>query len=197
MVLASGAGAWVLGSAALRPVERMRRTVEGMTVNDLSGRVPVPPTHDEIAALGTTFNGLLDRIAAALARQRRFVADAGHELRGPLAVLRMELELADRPKRSADELKAAVQAASNEVDRLARLANDLLFLARSDDGELQVITSSVDVGELLSDAVAFRSLAASDAGVAVTVEAPQPACRPSMRTGCARRWTTCSPMPCG
>jgi two-component system, OmpR family, sensor kinase len=171
IVLLSAAGAWMLGSAALRAVERMRRSVEGMTADDLSVRVRVPPGRDELAALGTTFNALLDRLAHGLARQRRFVADAGHELRGPLAVLQMELELADRPQRTREQLAAAVAAAAEEVERLARLANDLLFLARSDDGELQVVKSRILVEPLLRQAAAVRALAAAEAGVTLEVHA--------------------------
>jgi two-component system OmpR family sensor kinase len=169
VVLLSAIGSWALGSAALRAVERMRRSVETMTADDLSVRVRVPGGRDELAALGSTFNALIDRLAHALARQRRFVADAGHELRGPLAVLQMELELADRPQRTREELAAAVRAAAEEVERLARLANDLLFLARSDDGALQVVKADVPVEPLLRQAVATRMLTASAAQVAVEV----------------------------
>jgi two-component system OmpR family sensor kinase len=169
VVLLAAAGAWLLGSAALRAVDRMRRSVEGMTADDLSARVRVPPGRDELAALGNTFNALLDRLAHGLVRQRRFVADAGHELRGPLAVLQMELELADRPQRTREELAAAVRAAAEEVERLARLANDLLFLARSDDGELQVVTSRILVEPLLRQAAAVRGLAAAEAGITIEV----------------------------
>ena len=92
----------------------------------------VPPTRDEVAALAGTMNELLARLQRALARQRAFVADASHELRTPLAVLRGELELASRPGRDRDELAAAVCSAAAEAERLARLTDDLLLLARSD-----------------------------------------------------------------
>ena len=169
MILLSAAGAWLLGSAALRAVERMRRQVETMTADDLTVRVRVPAGRDELAALGTTFNALLDRLAHGLNRQRRFVADAGHELRGPLAVLQMELELAGRPQRTREELAAAVTAAADEVERLARLANDLLFLARTDDGQLQVVAARILVEPLLRQAAAVRALAAAGAGVTLEV----------------------------
>ena len=81
---------------------------------------------------------MLDRIEGSLERERVFVADASHELRTPLAILRTELELARRPGRSADELRAALQSTAEEVDRLARLAEDLLVIARSDQGRLPI-----------------------------------------------------------
>jgi signal transduction histidine kinase len=93
-----------------------------------------PKTHDEIAALAATLNELLDELQEVRALEQRLVADAGHELRTPLAVLRTELELAGRPDRSLEELVDAVAHAAVEVDRLNRLADALLFLARLDEG---------------------------------------------------------------
>jgi len=131
-VVLVGIGAWLLAGAALRPVERMRRGAASISGHDPEGRLEVPATRDEIAKLGTTMNELLERLQSALDRQRAFVADAGHELRSPLAVLRAELELASRPERTRDELQDAVRHGVVETDRLARLANELLFLARDD-----------------------------------------------------------------
>ena len=98
---------------------------------------------------------MLDRLEAALERERDFVADAGHELRTPLALLRTELELAARQARSEDDLRAAVSSASREAERLSRLAEDLLLIARSDRGQLPLRVEDVDVDELLG-AVASR-----------------------------------------
>ncbi|MCU1466682.1 MAG: integral rane sensor signal transduction histidine kinase [Actinomycetia bacterium] len=126
-------GAWLLGRFALRPVERMRREVAAISEFDEVTRLDVPRTHDEIALLGNTMDALLGRLHAALAQQRAFVADAGHELRTPLAILRTELELAGRPGRDTDELRRAVANAGEETDRLARLAEALLYLARHDE----------------------------------------------------------------
>ena len=133
-VVLAGTGAWLLAGFTLRPVERMRRTAAAISAHDTAAQVEVPPTRDEVAALAVTFNELLDRLRRALARQRSFVADASHELRSPLAVLRTELELARQPGRSRAELTAAVGGAAEETDRLVLLAEDLLFLARSDEG---------------------------------------------------------------
>src|SRR5207244_1389018 len=102
--------------------------------HDSSSRLPVPRTHDEIAALASTMNALLAELQDSLARQRAFVADAGHELRTPLAVLRAELELASKPGRTHEELRDAVEHATGETERLARIAEQLLFLAQREDG---------------------------------------------------------------
>lgn len=132
-VILAALGAWILATFALRPVERIRRAAAHISGHDSDAQLPVPSTRDEIAALATTMNELLARLQGALARERAFVADAGHELRTPLAVLRTELELAERPARSRDELIDAIRNAALETDRLARLAEELLFLARAED----------------------------------------------------------------
>jgi signal transduction histidine kinase len=108
----------------------------------------------------------------SLARQRSLVSDAGHELRTPLAVLRTELELADRPGRSREELAEAVGHAAVEADRLSQLADDLLFLARADEGEPLVKPQPTDVAVLLTSAArTFRSRA-EELGVVLTVDVP-------------------------
>ena len=132
VLLAAAAGAYLLAAGALRPVERMRARAATITAQDREGRLPVPAAHDEISRLGVTLNDLLDRLHAALERERRFVADASHELRTPLSLLTTELELALRRPRDAAALTAAVGSALEETERLSRLAQDLLLLARAD-----------------------------------------------------------------
>ena len=132
-VVVAGVGGWLLARAALRPVDRMRREVAEISEHDSSAALPVPRTRDEIAALATTLNALLARLQDAIDRQRAFVADAGHELRTPVAVLEVELELAQRPDRSRTDLTDAVGQASQQTARLARLTDELLFLARVDE----------------------------------------------------------------
>ncbi|MDQ6784583.1 MAG: HAMP domain-containing protein, partial [Actinomycetota bacterium] len=144
-ILLAALGAWLLSGAALRPVERMRADAETIGERDLGTRISVPGTADELARLARTFNALLDRLRRSVDRQRDLVADAGHELRTPLAVLRTELELADRPVRSRGELADAITHARSEVERLTRLAEDLLFLARADGAARTVQPSEVDV----------------------------------------------------
>jgi signal transduction histidine kinase len=163
LVLLGGIGAYWLATAALSPVERMRREVAALSERDARGGVRVPSTKDELAALAGTMNELLARLHGALARQRGFVADASHELRTPLAVLGAELELAGRQGRSREELASAISNAETEVARLTRITNDLLVLARSDEGRLPVRPTPTDVGDLLErsvDAAAARARAA-------------------------------------
>jgi signal transduction histidine kinase len=152
LLLAALAG-YAVAAGALRPVEAMRRRAAAVAPGD-GGRLPVPASRDEVARLGSTLNEMLDRLEAAFARERAFAADASHELRTPLGILRAELELALRRGRSPEELRAALESAAEETDRLIRLAEDLLVLARLDDGRLPLRRSRIDAGELLESVAA-------------------------------------------
>jgi two-component system OmpR family sensor kinase len=154
LVLASLAG-YVLARAALRPIEAMRRRAADISASSLDDRLPVPQTQDEVSRLGETLNEMLSRIADGLARERRFVADASHELRTPLALLKTELELALRRARSRGELEAAIRAAAEDTERLSRIADDLLLLARAEEGRVPIRREPVDVSDVL-EAVAER-----------------------------------------
>ncbi len=168
-VVAAGLGAWLLTGAALGPVERMRRRLDQITEHNTSARLRVPRTRDEIASLAATTNRLLDRLQEALSRQRGFVADAGHELRTPLTALKAELELAARPGKSQDALAAAVAAAAGDTDRLIRLAEDLLLLARADNGTAFVARERIDVSELVSSSARRFAAQAKARHVAISV----------------------------
>jgi two-component system OmpR family sensor kinase len=154
-LLLGSIAAYAVAGAAVRPVEEMRRRADEISADTSGRRLPLPQARDEIARLGATLNAMLDRLDAGLRRERRFVADAGHELRTPLALLKAELEMALRRPRSAAELEQAVRSAGDEVDRLARLADDLLALASSDGGGLPLNLEDVDVSDVVA-AVARR-----------------------------------------
>jgi signal transduction histidine kinase len=115
-------------------------------------------------------NELLGRQQRALARQRAFVADASHELRTPLAVLQGELELAARPGRGVHELTAAVRNAGTEAERLARLTNDLLLLARSDEDQLSLRPERIDIGSLLGHSAELAGSRLTAAGLTCRVD---------------------------
>jgi two-component system, OmpR family, sensor kinase len=170
-VAAAGLGAWVLAGATLRPVTRMRRRLADITEYNPAARLRVPAGQDEIASLAITMNALLDRLQLALDRQRHFVADASHELLTPLTALRAELELAGRPGRSRAALEAAVTAAAGDTDRLIRLAEDLLLLARAQQGANFLRPGEVDVSELLSAAARAFAGQAHAHGVALRMRA--------------------------
>ena len=154
LLLASLAGYLAIG-AALRPVERMRRRAAVISGGEADERLPVPEAEDELRRLGETLNSMLGRLEATLERERRFVDDASHELRTPLALHKTELEIALRHARSADELRASIGSAIEEVDRLIGLAEDLLVVARAQEGGLELRRERVDADRLL-EAVATR-----------------------------------------
>ena len=148
LLLASALG-YALATLAFRPVEEMRRRAGRITLERSGERLPLPASEDEIARLGRTLNEMLARIESSIERERAFVADAGHELRTPLAILRGELELGLRPDRDLEEAHAAMRSAIDEADQLQRLADDLLALARSDAAQLPLELREVAVAELL------------------------------------------------
>jgi heavy metal sensor kinase len=172
LILSSGIGYLVAG-AALRPVEAMRRRAAGISAETPERRLPLPPAQDEIRRLGETLNEMLERLEAGLARERRFVADASHELRTPLATLRTELELAMRRPRSADELENALRSAGEEVERLVRLAEDLLVLARSDETSLVLRIGEHSARDLLEGVARRNEARAGESGRMLEVSAPE------------------------
>ena len=140
---------WILAGAALRPVERLRAEAAAISTIEPSRRLPVPRTGDELQWLAETLNDMLDRLNEALDRERRFIDEASHELRTPIGVLRAEVDLALKGSRDREELEAALRSVRQESERLTRLSQDLLVLARSDRGRLPVHRADVDVSELL------------------------------------------------
>lgn len=143
-----GWATWVLVGRALRPVEQIRARVHGIGVEQLADRVPVPAAEDEIARLAVTMNEMLDRLQAGQETQRRFVADASHELRSPIASLMAALDVisADDTGRSEAGLHQVMRA---ETERMRRLVEDLLLLAKADDTGLQLQRTDVDLDDLV------------------------------------------------
>ena len=138
-----------LATAGLRPVEAMRRRAREVSLSNGDDRLPLPAAHDEIRRLGETLNEMLERLRGSFERERRFVADASHELRTPVAVIKTELEGALRSGSNDPAVTAALSAAVEECDHLGQLAEDLLVVARSGEGELPLRREPIDAGELL------------------------------------------------
>lgn len=173
LLLLVGVGAWLLSGAALRPVDRMRADAQNLGEHDPAGRITEPATRDSLNQLARTFNALLDRLHHSLDRQRSLVADAGHELRTPLAVLQTELETAVRPTRSRADLVDSINHARVEVTRLTALAEDLLLLAQADGGQPIVRRQLTDVSELLDDVVRAYTAQAETASIMLRGQRPQ------------------------
>ncbi|MFI2073815.1 sensor histidine kinase [Streptomyces triculaminicus] len=151
-----GALTWRTTGRALRPVEAIRAEVAAISDRGLDRRVPAPRGDDEIARLADTMNAMLERLEAAGARQRRFIADASHELRSPLAVLRTQLEVAlTHP--DPEVRNALVAGALEDTERLQALSADLLLLARLDATGQSRPDEAVDLTELVRTTVTARS----------------------------------------
>lgn len=172
LLLASLVGYFV-AAAALRPVERMRTRADSISDQRLSERLPVPRARDELARLGQTLNAMLARIEQGVVRERRFVADASHELRSPLALLRAEVELALEAPRDNEALLNALRSIGEEADRLSQLAEDLLLLARLDEGRLELRRETIELRGLLDDVASRFARRADGAGRSIEVNAPR------------------------
>ncbi|MFN2612234.1 MAG: sensor histidine kinase [Solirubrobacterales bacterium] len=171
LLLASLAG-YLAAGLALRPVEGMRRRAAEISAAEPGERLPVSSADDELSRLGTTLNEMLARLEQAFERERTFVDDASHELRTPLAMQKTELETALRYGHGPDELRAAIASAVEEVDRLIRLAEDLLVLARSQNGELALEAKPLEIAPLLEGVGERFAQRAAASGRSLRVEAP-------------------------
>lgn len=148
ILLLAALAVWLIVGRALRPVERIRNAVTDITSADLSQRVPEPGTHDEIGQLARTMNDMLGRLEDSARRQRRFVADASHELRSPLAAIRTTLEVAmAHPERAP--WPTIAQRAAEQSNRLEDLIQQLLLLAKADEHILAGGRQQVDVETVL------------------------------------------------
>ncbi|CAN5221961.1 HAMP domain-containing sensor histidine kinase [soil metagenome] len=146
-LLLAGVAAWVIAGQVLRPLREITDTAQSITDTDLSRRIPVRG-NDELATLSRTFNHMLYRLAHSFATQRRFVDDAGHELRTPITIIRGHLEVLDPddPQDRADTLALV----NDELDRMNRMVDDLLLLAKIEQPEF-VRAEPTDLGSLARD----------------------------------------------
>ena len=144
---------WHMTERTLRPVERMRQSAEAITASDLSRRVSVPDGDRDLSRLARTFNDLLARVEAAMDAQRRFVSDASHELKGPVAATKIMLETA-RAHPEAVDPSTLLSDLANENEQLQGIVADLLALARQDEGRLQVNLAPLDLCDLIYEEVA-------------------------------------------
>ena len=145
LLLVAGIGGWWLARAALAPVSRITQTAAEIGIERLDERVDVPATTDEIHDLAVTMNGMLERLQRGVAEQRRFVADASHELRTPLAVMRSELEVNLRERGLPADARATLESVHEEIESMGAMVEDLLTLARADEGQLVLTPEPTDL----------------------------------------------------
>jgi two-component system OmpR family sensor kinase len=177
--LAAVVAAWLVSRILARTwlrsvdaaVDSARRIGAGETLRE---RLFVPKDEDEVARLAGAFNELLDRLESAHANQQRFLADASHELRTPLTVLRGEIEVALRRERPAEEYREVLESSREEIERLARLTENLLSLARSDAGEAVAAPEPVDLAEVCRKVVDSLANRATSKRIGLSVEETGP-----------------------
>ena len=150
IAIACVGGAWLSGRA-LKPVRDLTAAALTISIENLSERLPVPPTGDELARLTEVWNSMLQRLESAVKTLSQFVADASHELRTPLTVIRTTAELALRRARSPETYRDSLQEIVGESERMTQLVEDLLLLARSDTGSVEMPLAPVDAREVVRE----------------------------------------------
>lgn len=168
LILGAIGGGYFLARRALAPVGAMAERAREIGANNLHARLPVGDQRDELGGLAQVVNELLSRLEAAFQQQHRFVADASHELRTPVAILQAESEVAlSRDRRSEAEYRDALSVVNKSSQRLSRIVEDLFLLARADAGHLPVHVEAMYLDELLADSARALRSVASRAGVQI------------------------------
>ncbi|MEP7218259.1 MAG: ATP-binding protein, partial [Bacteroidota bacterium] len=151
VLLLSMVGGWFLAKTTLHPVDEITRTAQDITASNLSRRLPIPKSNDEIGRLSETLNDMISRLESSFERIRQFTADASHELRTPLTILTGELELALRTRKSPEDYQDVLSSALQEVLRLSHVVESLLLLSRTDMGQISLIKEPTDLTETLEE----------------------------------------------
>jgi heavy metal sensor kinase len=166
-LLATAAGGWWLARRALLPIDRITTTAAGIGPQQMTERIAVTDTADEVGRLARTLNTMLDRIERGVAEQHRLVADASHELRTPLAAMRSEIDVSLRTDELDPAARSVLESAREEVDRMSRTVVDLLTLAIADEGRLDLVIGGVDLQDVAARALAGLEPVARRDGVAL------------------------------
>jgi two-component system OmpR family sensor kinase len=162
-------GGWWIARRALRPVDRMTTRAEVIGIDDLSQRIAVPRVNDELAHLARTLNAMLARLQDGVQARERLIADTSHELRAPLAAMRTELDVTLAQNRLDDPARAALQLARDDALRLTRIVENLLTLARVDEGRLELLVAPHDLTELAERAARAQRAAAGQRQIEIEV----------------------------
>ena len=162
-------GGLFLSRRALGPVSGIIEKAQAIGATQLSERVPVPPVRDEIQALALTLNDLLDRLQRAFESQERFVADASHQLKTPLSILRGEIDLMRSRDRTPEEIREFMASASQEIDHLSKTVQDLLILARVDAGNAALSIQKVRLDEVVLEEVSRLERLAFQRGIRIRI----------------------------
>jgi heavy metal sensor kinase len=171
LLLTTAAGYWI-SRRALAPVEQIRKEAEAIDPADLTTRLQVPRTDDELARLAQTLNAMLSRIEAGFRSIERFTADASHELRAPLALIMTAGEVSLRRERTRDELAEVLRKIVREARHMSKLVENLLDLARGDARKRHTELAPLDLADMLRDLLAELTPAAAAKGLSLNAAIP-------------------------
>lgn len=174
LLLLSAIGGYGLAARAFTPIESLRRTAERIKAGDWQQRVPIPRARDEVQRLALTLNEMILAMDQALTQQRRFVANASHELRTPVAVIRSISDLALLQEPLTEEVATALQSINGEADRLSHLISDLLALARADEGQIQLEREPLRFDLLVGAVIANAEPLAAERGITLQIKGLEP-----------------------
>lgn len=169
-IIFSGLSAWFLAGVTLRPVKDIISTARLIGAENLKTRIALPETHDEIRLLAETFNEMLDRLDRTFTSQREFIEDFSHEIKTPLAIIKGELEVTLKKIRSVKEYETTLHSSLEEIDRIIKVVDDLLTLARVEAEDLALSTDSVELAELVQELVAEMEVLAHQKNLQVILE---------------------------
>ncbi len=172
LLMASLGGYWI-SRRALAPVDAITRAAQSIGIENLSQRLVVPAAGDELQRLSETWNAMLERLEAAVKRLSQFTADASHELRTPIALIRATAEVTLRRERSTETYRDALRHIIDETDRTTRLIEDLLLLARADAGLPALPLDRMELTPLVRDVCEQGQVLAEERGLAISAEAPE------------------------
>jgi len=172
--LAALTGGWLIVWRALRPLSVMAAHADAIDRQHLEARLPLPAPPDELQRLAVAFNALLDRLSASASAQRRFMADASHELRTPVSVARTAAQVTlSAPHRSEPEYREALDIVASQADRLTHVVQDMFLLALADVDGRTLLRRHVYLDELVAECVRAAGVLAAPRGVSLTLESPE------------------------
>jgi heavy metal sensor kinase len=167
VVLASVLAGEFLASITLKPLKNMIETARQITAENLSLRITPPETQDEIRELAETFNEMLEKIQQVFISQKQFIQDISHELRTPLTIMRGELEVALKRRRSPEEYSATLMSSLEETTRVGKLLENLLALARLDSSSVSLSRDLEDISTIMRDTLADMEILAVQKGISI------------------------------
>ena len=173
-IIVSLLGGWFLAGRALKPVNVITRAAQRIADGDLTQRITSPRSSDEIGRLASVFNDMIARLEISFRQIRQFSADASHELRTPLTITKGETELALRRPRQAEDYRQVLGSNLEEIDRMSRIVDELLFLSRADLGEIKMTMTPIPLDELVREVQLQATVLGQDRHVETVLDSVEP-----------------------